>query len=139
MHSVEESVVIEAPPREVFRCWRSADFATFMTGVMEVRYLDGGAFLLRTGQPGQPTMDSKCQIVLEAPERRLAWRSLEGPEHAGVVAFEFVEGRRTFLRVKMQYSPETQWGEPADAAAGLRENLRRFKSLVETGLVGHSA
>jgi len=138
MHSVEESILIDAPPRHVFRCWRAADFATFMVGVVEVRDMDRGEFLLRTGLPGQPTMDSRCQILLEAPERRLAWRSLEGPEHAGVVAFEFVGGGKTFLRVKMRYAPDTQWGEPGAAANGLRENLRRFKTLAESGAVERS-
>src|ERR1700728_4227222 len=79
------TVHIHAPIGVVFERWsRVEDFASFMEGVREIRMLDEKRFRLKSEHNGA-FFESHCEIVLSIPEKRLAWRTLSGPESSGVV------------------------------------------------------
>lgn len=132
METVEESVLIHAPAGEVFDRYRQMEpeFSMFMQGVEEMTPLDERQFLLRTRRDGVE-QEFVCEIILEVPAHRLAWRTLSGPDHSGVVAFEFAPGDTTTVRVKMSYSLETGWGPAEIAGPWLRANLERLKARME--------
>jgi len=94
---------------------------------------------------GGKTVTWSAEIINEVPNVLIAWRSLDGSAvvSAGSVHFdEAGAGRGTRLRVRMQYSPPGgKLGTLAarmtgqDAATEVREDLRRFKQLLEAGEV----
>lgn len=136
MLHTDQSITINAPPDEVFAHWRRMeDFSTFMEGVEEVKEMGDRKFLLRTKGPSGP-VEFLCELLLEVPARRLAWRSLSGPDHAGIVAFEIEEGGHTRLRVKVSYDEATGWGDEATVNARSLENLQRFKERLEAAGIG---
>jgi uncharacterized membrane protein len=84
-----------------------------------------------------------ADIINEIPNQLLAWRTVEGSElvSAGSVHFEHGPvGRGTVVRVKLQYDPPGgrlgaafAWAFGDDPSHVIREGLRRFKQLMETG------
>ena len=86
-----------------------------------------------------------AEIINEVPNQVIGWRSTEGSDvvSAGSVNFDDAgNGRGTQVRVRMQYSPPggkvgavvaKMMGR--DPATEIREDLRRFKQLIEIGEV----
>ena len=79
------------------------------------------------------------------PNKVIGWRSIEGSDvvSAGSVNFDDAgPGRGTRVQVHLQYSPPGGKVGAAvarllgrDAATEIREDLRRFKQILETGEV----
>jgi uncharacterized membrane protein len=129
--SVEHTVVAQAPIRDVFERWsRIETFPSFMEGVREAAWIDERRFSL-TSEAGGVLFPSVCEITLRIPERRLAWRTLSGPESSGVVCFQNEGNGRTEVTLKMRYNPADGWTDRQDLESRLQRNLRRFKDLVE--------
>jgi uncharacterized membrane protein len=129
--SIDCSVLVEAPLAEVFQRWcRVEDFPSFMEGVREMRWLDEKKFSLKSENDGQ-FYHSLCEITLRIPERRMAWRTLEGPDCSGVACFQNAGGGQTEVTLKMRYNPESGWHNREQVEQRLGRNMRRFKELVE--------
>jgi uncharacterized membrane protein len=85
----------------------------------------------------------QAEVIADEPGRLLAWRSLPGSqvENMGSVRFEPAPGGRgTLLTVELEYRPPIGtlgrqiarlFGEEPDLQ--MKEDLRRFKQLIETG------
>jgi len=130
---LEKSVLVQAPISEVFERWnRVDDFPSFMEGVREIRWLDDKKFSLKSENDGQHYL-SLCELTLKIPERRMAWRTLEGPDCSGVACFQNAGGGLTEVTLKMRYNPETGWHNQVQVEDRLQRNLVRFKELVESG------
>jgi uncharacterized membrane protein len=90
-----------------------------------------------------------AELINEIPDQLLAWRSLPGSEvtTAGSVSFERVrDGKATQVTVALQYAiPAGKAGSFVAAAFGrepsqmIREDLRRFKQLLEAGEIARAA
>jgi uncharacterized membrane protein len=84
-----------------------------------------------------------AEITEDQPDRRIAWRSLPGSqlETSGWVEFrEDPQGRGSFVRAQVEYAnPLGAVGRGLISAMGknptfvVKEDLRRFKALLETG------
>ena len=144
--TVEHAVTINRPIEEVYAFWRSFEnFPRFMTHLESVEPLGERRSRWRAKGPAGTTFEWEAEITDEAENERLGWRSLEGSEvqTSGSVRFERAPGARgTEVRVKLQYTPPAgrvgrtlAWlfGEEPDQQ--IRDDLRRFKQLVETGEV----
>jgi len=129
--AIEQTVAVQAPIADVFERWcRVEDFPSFMEGVREIRWLDEKKFSLKSENGGQ-YFHSLCELTLRIPERRMAWRTLEGPDSSGVACFQNVGGGVTEVTLKMRYNPENGWTDTKQVEDRLRRNLGRFKELVE--------
>jgi uncharacterized membrane protein len=86
-----------------------------------------------------------AEITRDEPNALISWRSLEGSEvnNSGAVRFmQSAGGRGTLVSVSMQYEPPggavgktlaLAFGEDPDIS--VREDMRRFKALLEAGEV----
>lgn len=130
--AVECTVSIYAPIKEVFERWlRVEDFPSFMEGVREICWLNSRRFSLKSENDGQ-FYHSLCELTLAIPERRMAWRTIEGPDSSGVACFQNAGGGFTDLTLKMRYDAEDGWQNREQVEARMRRNLDRFKQLVES-------
>jgi len=78
MSAAQGSIVVRAPVGDVYRQWlRVEDFPKFVPAVKEVQKLDGGHFAIVFSFNGK-RHEGVLEIMLRAPERRLAWRALAG-------------------------------------------------------------
>ena len=103
-----------------------------MEGVREIRWLDEKKFSLKSENDGE-FYHSLCELTLRIPERRMAWRTLEGPDCSGVTCFQLAPGGCTEVTLKMRYNPETGWHNRKQVEERLQRNMNRFKELVEAG------
>jgi uncharacterized membrane protein len=129
--SVDYTVCVQAPIDIVYERWdRMEEFPSFMEGVREITRIDSKRFNLVSEMEGK-IFTAICETTLRIPERRIAWRTLSGPDSSGVVCFQNAGGGRTDVTLKMRYDPSTGWENREQVEARLQRNLRRFKELVE--------
>ena len=145
---VDESVTINQPVEILYRFWRNLEnLPRFMRHLESVERVTDTLSRWQAKGPGGSTIEWTAEIINEVPNQVIGWRSIEGSDvvSAGSVHFEDAgPGRGTHVRVRMQYSPPGGKVGAAvarlfgrDAASEIREDLRRFKQLVETGEVAN--
>ena len=136
MTAVEQSIELEVPVRVAFDQWtRFEDFPRFMEGVQEVQRIDDTHTHWRTSVAGK---DEEFDAVLtdQTTDARIAWRSVDGPSHAGVVTFGPLGTDRSRIMLQMEVEPDGVV-EKVGAALGVlghrtKGDLERFKELVES-------
>ena len=147
--NVEESVTINRPIEELYRFWRNLEnLPRFMHHLESVERVTDTLSQWKAKGPAGKTVEWNAEIINEVPNQVIGWRSIEGSEvvSAGSVNFdEAGDGRGTRVRVRLQYSPPGGKVGAAvaklmgrDPATEIREDLRRFKQLIEAGEVASS-
>jgi uncharacterized membrane protein len=142
--NVEESCSINRPPQELYQFWRRLELLPrVMPELSSVRVIDARrSHWVAKGPAGLPT-EWYADIINDIPNELIAWRTTEGSSvaSAGSVRFERqTPGRGTTVRVRLQYDPPGgklgaafAWAFRDEPSLVIREGLRRFKQLVETG------
>lgn len=148
--NVRESVTLNRPIEELYRFWRNLEnLPQFMRHLESVERMTDTISHWRARAPGGTFVDWNAEIINEVPNKVIGWRSLEGSQvvSAGSVNFDSdAPGRGTRVTVHLQYSPPGGKVGAAvaklfgrDAATEIREDLRRFKQIVEAGEVPTTA
>jgi uncharacterized membrane protein len=140
---VEEQVAINRPVEELYRFWRNLEnLPKFMQHLQSVERLTDTLSRWRAKGPAGTVVEWTAEIINEVPNKVIGWRSIEGSDvvSAGSVNFDETGTGQTRVRVRLQYSPPGGKAGAAvaklfgrDAATEIREDLQRFKQLVETG------
>ena len=143
---IGRSVTINRPREELYSFWRDfRNLPQFMHNVHSVTIKDEIHSHWIIEAPAGKTVEWDSRITHQEPGRTIAWQSLEGASirNSGQVEFlDSPDGRGTVVRVTLAYDP------PAGAVGKLiaklfqkepkvqaRQDLRRFKQLMETGEV----
>jgi uncharacterized membrane protein len=135
MEHVEKSIEVEAPVSTVYNQWTQfEDFPRFMEGVEYVKQLDDKRLRWRADIGGK-VVEWDAEIFEEIPDRRVAWRSMNGELNSGMVNFEALGPTRTRVSVKINYKPEGAM-EKIGSALGVvsqrvHRDLERFKEFIE--------
>jgi uncharacterized membrane protein len=143
---VEESVTINRSAETLYKFWRNLEnLPRFMGHLESVERITDTLSRWRAKGPAGRRVEWNAEIINEVPNDVIGWRSIEGSDvvSAGSVNFEDAgSGRGTRVRVRLQYSPPGgKLGAAVarlmgrDPATEIREDLRRFKQLIETGEV----
>jgi uncharacterized membrane protein len=141
---VELVETINKPKDELYRFWRRFDnLPKFMKHLKEVRDLGGDKTRWVADAPLGLSVEWDAEIVEDRPGEVISWKSVDGSDvdTAGSVRFRPAPGGRgTEVRVNLKYQPPAGklGGAVAklfgkDPEAQIREDLSRFKSLMETG------
>lgn len=143
---VETCVTINRSPEELFSFWRNFEnLPRVMEHIEWVQCLDERRSKWRVQGPGGKEIDWEAEIINEHPNELIAWRTLEGSDvrHAGSVRFRPAPGARG-TEVKLAVEYEVAGGKLTSGLAKLfrhdpeqqiREDLRHFKQIMETGEV----
>jgi uncharacterized membrane protein len=129
---------------EAYRLWRNFDnLPRFMAHLDAVRVLDERHSEWTAKGPLDSRVRWNAEITEDEPNQRIAWRSLPGSqlETSGSVEFsDDPQGRGSTVRAQVEYSnPLGAIGTGLLTALGtnpnfvVKEDLRRFKALLETG------
>jgi uncharacterized membrane protein len=143
---VEKSLTINRQPEELFRFWRNFEnLPRVMSHLQSVQVTgDNRSHWVAKG-PAGTNVEWDAEVYNERENEFIAWRSLEGADvdNAGSVHFRPAPaGRGTDLRVVLKYDPPAGvigaaiaklFGEEPEQQ--IEEDLRRFKSMMETGEV----
>jgi uncharacterized membrane protein len=133
--TIEKSIDVEAPVSRAYNQWTQFEtFPSFMAGVERVRQVTPTMTHWEINIAGVHR-EFDAEITEQHPDERVAWHSVEGPEHGGVVTFHRLDDRKTRVHLQMQYHPDTLT-EKAGAALGavdlrIKGDLERFKQFIE--------
>jgi len=141
---VEESITINALPNTLYRYWRDYNnLPKFMGRIESITDLGGGRSHWVASGPLGLRVEWDAELHNDMPGEMIAWRSLDGSQidTAGSVHFgEAPGGGASLVRLNQKINPPggklgvavaKLFG--ADPAAQLRDDLLRFKQLVESG------
>jgi uncharacterized membrane protein len=140
----KRSVTVRKSPAECYAFWRDFEnLPRFMRHLESVTVTGGSRSHWVAKAPAGRTVEWDAETTEDVPNERIAWRSVEGSgvRNAGVVEFAPAPGGRgTEVRVTLEYDPPAGrlgqlvaklFGE--DPATQVREDLRRFKAVMEAG------
>jgi uncharacterized membrane protein len=141
---VEQAVTINRSIEDVFRYWHDfQNFPTFMRHLESVEVLGNGRTRWRAKAPAGTTVEWEAETVIDRENEWIAWRSIEGSqiENSGSVRFQRAPGARgTEVRVQLEYHPPAglvgravAWMFGEEPSQQVKDDLRRFKQLMETG------
>jgi uncharacterized protein len=141
---METSITIDKPPEELYAFWREfKNLPLFMKNLEAVNDLGSGRSHWVAKGIGGTTVEWDAEIYNEKENELIAWRSLEDADvvNAGSVRFQRgPTGHGTFVRVTINYNPPAgNVGNTlaklfgAEPAQLVKDDLRRFKQLLETG------
>jgi uncharacterized membrane protein len=147
---VERSLTINRPRPEVYAFWRDFEnFPMFMEHLESVHILGDNEQSTRSHWVAKGPLDLPVEWEAEIFEERhnelISWRSLPGSaiENSGTVIFRDAPGGHgTEVKVVIKYKPPAGSASAAFArlfgkepGQQIREDLRRFKMILETGEV----
>ena len=133
--SIIETIEVNVPLRTAYNQWTQfEDFPKFMENVLEVRQLDDRHLHWRAKVAGEEK-EWDAEITEQIPDKRIAWRSVSGPRHGGVVTFHKISDDETRIMLQMEYEPEGTLEKLGDAMGAVRmearSSLQRFKEMLE--------
>ena len=135
MSTVTESVDVEVPVNKAYNQWTQFEsFPSFMDGVEEIRQLDATHTHWVT-KIGGITREFDATITEQHPDERVAWKSDDGPNHAGVVTFHRLSDTTTRVTAQMDIDPEGFVEQVGDKLGVLNRrvkgDMKRFKEFIE--------
>jgi uncharacterized membrane protein len=146
---VNASVSVWRSPKEVYEYWRDFEkLPTFMRHLQSVDVHDDGRSTWTANAPVKKRVTWQAEMTGDEPGKRISWKSLPGSDvdNSGTVHFaETPDGAGTEVKVTLHY--DVPGGAVGRAVARLlgeepnqqvRDDLRRFKQIVETGDVVRS-
>ncbi|MEV7328367.1 SRPBCC family protein [Micromonospora sp. NPDC093244] len=143
------AVTVNRSPAEAYRFWRDMEnLPRFMAHLESVHADDLRRSHWIARGPAGHRVEWDAEIIDDQPNKSITWRSLPGSRvpNAGRVAFVPAPGDRgTEVRVHLRYAPPAgalgrtvakMFGE--EPAQQVRDDLRRFKQVLEAGEVVRS-
>ncbi|ABS02313.1 SRPBCC family protein [Kineococcus radiotolerans] len=136
MSSVIETIDVSVPVRTVYNQWTQFEsFPEFMGGVEQIVQTDATHTHWKT-KIGGVEREFDAEITEQHPDERVAWKSVDGKGHAGVVTFHRLGDTETRVTVQLDWEPEGLV-EKAGAAVGaddrqIKADLKKFKAFIES-------
>ena len=137
--------LVNASPEQAYRLWRDfSNLARFMRHLKSVQVLDDTHSEWVALGPMDREIRWYAEITEDVQNERISWRSRPDSlvKTSGSVEFQpDRSGRGTYITATVRYAPGGQLTKVVATLLGkhpqfmLREDLRRFKALLETGEV----
>jgi uncharacterized membrane protein len=140
---VTKSVTINKSAAELYKFWRDFEnLPKFMNHLESVKVINQKKSEWKAKAPLGYEVTWEAQITQDTENELIAWRSIEGSQipNTGKVEFKETKDRGTEVKVTIKYEPPA--GKIGELAAKIlteepntqvAEDLRRFKSLMESG------
>lgn len=143
------ATTVNRPLAEVYAFWRDLEnLPRFMRHVESVTASGANRWHWKVRGPAGTSVEWDAEIAGERQNELLAWRSLAGAEveNSGAVHFRPAPGGRgTEVVVRLHYSPPAgalgsfaAWLGGEHPQQQLREDVRRFKQVMETGEIART-
>lgn len=142
-NKVENGVDVNVPVETAYNQWTQfEEFPRFMRHVESVRQLDDTHLHWRVNLGGK-VREFDAEIVEQIPDKRIAWRSIAGARHNGVVTFHRLDAKKCRVLLKLEYQPDgllervgTFVGVPV---VDIEKDMARFVEFVEKRKVATGA
>ena len=144
LSTFEQSYTIHKSPEELYRFWKNFEnLPRFMRHLESVKKIDERRSHWVACGPAGYRVEWDAEIINDEPDQTIAWRSLGNADvdNAGSVRFvPHFDGRGTDVKVVIAYIPpagRVGWAIArlfgADPQDQIREDLGRFKTMIESG------
>jgi len=137
MSTIEKTIDVHVPVRTAYSQWAQFEtFPQFMEGVERVEQVSSTRTHWVTKIAGV-RREFDAEITEQTPDHRIEWRTINGPEQAGVVTFDQLDPTTTRVALLMQFEPKGMVETVGDATNIVEQriegDLERFKEFVESG------
>ena len=135
MAELSDRIDVEAPISAVYSLWTQFErFPEFMGGVESVTQQSDDRLHWVVSIAGIER-EFDAEITEQHMDERVAWRSIDGETHAGVVTFHRIDDQHTRVMLQMDWKPQGAV-EKVGEVLGIDDlqvgrDLRRFKELAE--------
>jgi uncharacterized membrane protein len=134
--TIDEAVEVHVPVRTAYNQWTQFEqFPGFMEGVESIQQVSDTRTHWVTKVAGV-TREFDAEITEQVPDERIAWRSIDGPNQAGVVTFHRLAPDTTRIMLQLEVDPEgitEQVGDKLGLIKGrAKGDLKRFKDFIES-------
>lgn len=141
---IERTLIVNKAPHECYEFWRDCgNLPQFIAHVQSVTFDGASRSHWAVSLPNGRTLEWDAVLTVDEPGKRLTWRteSEEALCHVSSVRFQRAPGERgTLVTWMLHYqAPGGRLGATLAQLIGpdpfgqVRDNLRRFKQLIETG------
>jgi uncharacterized membrane protein len=135
MSHVIETVDVAVPVRTAYNQWTQfEEFPRFMEGVEEVQQVSDTLTHWKIKVAGVER-EFDAQITEQRPDERVAWNSIDGTSHAGVVTFHRIDPVQTRVTLQVDTAPEGVVENLGDKLGVVKrrakDDLERFKHYIE--------
>jgi len=136
MSDMTETIDVDVPVTVAYNQWTQFEsFPRFMDGVDEITQKTDTLTHWKISIAGV-TREFDAEITEQHPDQRIAWKSVGGTEHAGVVTFHKLEDAKTRVALQMETNPEGIVEKVGDmvglTTANAKADLKRFKQYIES-------
>ncbi|MFP5263838.1 MAG: SRPBCC family protein [Blastocatellia bacterium] len=144
---VRQSIEVMASPEEAYGIWSHfGEFPRFMANVIEVRKTGDRTWHWVAEAPLGQRVEWDAEMTADEPGEFIAWRSITaGVDDGGEVHFERTEHGTRVLVIMTFGQPVGPIGAVVAKVSGsapdalVRQDLRRFKQLIEAGGFAHAS
>jgi uncharacterized membrane protein len=135
MSTIERSIDVGVPVRTAYNQWTQfEEFPEFMEGVEEVKQITDDRLRWHAEIAGTER-EWEAHIDEQRPDERIAWHSLDGPTHAGVVTFHRIDDSMTRVMLQLEWEPSDLAEKVGDwtgmVTSRVKGDLERFKEFIE--------
>jgi uncharacterized membrane protein len=113
-----------------------------MGGVEEIRQITDDTLHWKVDILGV-SREFDTVITEQTPDHRVAWTTIDGPDHAGVVTFHSLDDDTTRVTLQMDYDPQGLLENVADktgfVSGQLESDMEKFKEFIEDRSVSTGA
>ena len=140
---VEKGILVNVPISIAYNQWTQfEEFPKFMGGVEEIRQVSDDTLHWKVEISGV-TREFDTVITEQTPDQRIAWTTVDGPKHAGVVTFHTLDEDTTRVTLQMDYDPQGFLENVADkigfVSSRLKSDMENFKEFIEDRSVSTGA
>ena len=142
---VKQATTINKPAAELYEFWRNFEnLPMFMRHLESVTKTDETASHWKAKAPLGQTVEWDAEVTSDIPNQRIGWTALPGSfvPNSGVVEFLPTIDRGTEVKITMIYEAPggklaewIAWALGEEPSIQIAEDLRRFKRLMETGVI----
>jgi uncharacterized membrane protein len=134
--TIEQSIDVSVPVTTAYNQWTQfEDFPQFMEGVQEIRQIDLTHTHWVTKVAGK-TEEFDAEITEQHPDERVAWKTTNGPQQAGVVTFHKLNDHETRVMLQLDFQPEGFLEQVGDKLGLVKHrakgDMERFKTFIES-------
>jgi uncharacterized membrane protein len=134
--SIVETLEVDAPVESAYALWADVTrWPEFLHHVDRVERVDETTFNWFVSVPGADEHFT-AELTEVVPDKRIAWKTIGGIEHAGVVDFHHISEGRSQITFQVDYEPQgfvEKLGSLLNLDTVLANyDLGQFKTAVET-------
>lgn len=135
MSTIEKSVDVNVPVAVAYNQWTQFEsFPQFMGDVQRVVQKNDKTMYWHVSIDGHH-LEFEVEVTEQIPDKRIAWRSLDGRTHAGVITFHHLSAGRTRIMLQLSYHPEGIVEKVGDLLGVMDRHTSRdlvaFKRFIE--------